>query len=97
MHNVWFNKKYKDKKKCALMCTWLRVNVWRFLFIFLLTLLSFAFDFSSIFLIKVLINYFQGQSFYDISLPYLGSAFLVFKLFAFIIQRQVNMYQVSTY
>ena len=42
-----------------------------------------------------MINDFQGIHLYDLPLSFLGIGFLMSKLIGFIIQRQINIYQVS--
>ena len=45
-----------------------------------LTIVMFLLEFGAVYAIKIIINHFQGESFYDISLVYLGTAFLVCRL-----------------
>jgi len=46
----------------------------------LLTVAMFLLQFGGVYTIKIIINHFQGETFYDLPLLYLGIAFLVFRL-----------------
>jgi len=60
-----------------------------------MSLIIFSLEFGSVFTIKTIINFFQGDKFYDIPLIYLGIAFLTFKIISIFISRQNQIIQVS--
>jgi len=57
----------------------------------------FILEFFSVYLIKIIINHFQGESFYDQPLALLGVAFLLFKFISIFASRQNRIIQVFLY
>ena len=91
LDTIWYKKKYKDSKCCPLMCTIMRSNMWSIIGLIVTSFIIFAFQFGSVYTIKLIINYFNGEKFYDLPLLYLGIGFMVFKLLAILITRQNQM------
>ena len=94
LHKIWHNNQYKKRKKCALLCTWLRANSSRFLFLCIISSFTFLFEFLSLYAVNEIINHFQGKSRYDLSLLTLGISYLILKFMNLIIQRQQYIYLV---
>jgi len=69
----------------------------RFISIILMTFVSFGFEFTSVYAIKAIMNYFNGETdpiLENLELKYIGIIFLTCKFLSFIISRQIGMYMV---
>jgi len=94
LHHIWYDKKYKDKKRCGMMCTVLRSNMLRIFSMIFMTVVIFGLEFGGVFLIKAIINHFNGESFYDLPLYVIGIMFLGLKIISIFLSRQNQILQV---
>lgn len=77
------------------MCTVLRSNLWRIITMILMTFIIFGLEFSGVYLIKAIINYFnEGERLFELPFYVLGIAFLGFRFISIFLSRQNQMYQV---
>lgn len=97
LHNIWYNKRYKDRKRCGLMCTIIRSNLWRIIAMIVMTVIIFALEFAVVFITKEIIDLFNKKNTLNLQLYQMGLGFLTFKLISIFLSRQNQIFQVSIY
>ena len=75
--HFWEVEGYKDLKRNALICTLFRSNIWRILWIFLLSAVVVFFELVSVLLLREIMSYFQNQNNNKYSLLTLSILFII--------------------